>query len=491
MKWLKIIAVTIFISAIFSSCTNKSNSASDVLSGNYWEDQALTDIMPFWTKYAKDNKSGVFFTNLDSLWSPFGSKDKYPSMISRHLFSYSAAYLLSGNEDHLKIADNTVKWLLGKAWDKEYGGWFDALDSVGNPVLTTKTTFDQVYAITGLTLYYFVTHDSTVLKYIEKSNDLLEEKAWDSTSGGYFNVMKRDWSVSDSNKSFSSQVTPASGYLFYLYQATREKKYLDQIDRILNTTMDKMVDRESGWVLENFDRNWKYLQGKNDESEINIGHNIEAASMLLKDYLLTSNQDHLKSAKILAEKISRSGVLNDKEVWLTTVNRTSSTKHGSSTYWWVQAYGNMFNLYLYHVSGESKYLDNFQKGATFWDSCFMDKKHGDTYYSVDTAGRYKNGTKATQFKTSYHSIEHCLLNSLCLNLWVNDKPVEFHFRIASSQNGELLYPVLLEDERIKISKVLIDNKDQSSLIAEGQAIRLPVLLNSEVVVTLMNSNLSK
>jgi cellobiose epimerase len=484
------IGVSILLT-IFSSCSNSHQNTSDVLSGNYWKTQALTDIMPFWTKYALDKKSGAFFTNLNSLWLPFGSQDKYPSMVSRHLFSYSVAYLLSGDEDNLKIADNTVKWLLENAWDKEYGGWYDALDSEGKPVQTTKTTFVQVYAITGLTLYYFVTHDSTVLNYIEKSNELLESKVWDSTSGGYFNMMNRDWTVSDSNKSFSSQVTPVSGYLIYLYQATREKKYLDQINRILDTTMNKMADKESGWILENFDRNWNYISGKEDETEINIGHNIEAAWMLFRNYLLSGNPDHLKSAKILTRKINKYGALHEKEIWLTTVGRSSSAMHGPDTYWWVQAYGNMFNLYLHHVLGESQYLDDFQKGASFWNSCFMDKKHGDTYFSVDTAGRTNDKTKATRFKTSYHSIEHCLLNMLCLDLWINNTPVEFHFRISYSHDGDLLYPSILEDENIKISKVVIDALNQPDLLQDGQDIRLPDLNNSKVVVTLENRKNSK
>lgn len=491
MKWLKICAAGVILSTIFSLCTNKPDSASKVLTGNYWKNQALTDIMPFWTKYAQDKVSGAFFTNLDSLWLPFGSQDKYPSMISRHLFSYSVAYLLSGDEENLKIADNTVKWLVGNAWDKEYGGWFDALDARGKPVQTTKTTFVQVYAITGLTLYYFVTHDTTVLRYIEKSNGLLESKVWDSNSGGYFNMMNRDWSVADSNKSFSSQVTPVSGYLFYLYQATREKRYLDQINKIMDTTMNKMADRESGWILENFDRDWKYIPGREDETEINIGHNIEAATMLLHDYLLTGNRDHLNSAKILAGKINSYGALHDKEIWLTSVNRTSSARHAGNIYWWIQAYGNIFNLYLYHVLGESSYLDGFQKGSEFWDSFFMDKRHGDTYFSVDTAGRPDDRTKATRFKTSYHSIEHCLLNMLCLSFWVNNTPVEFHFKISSSREGDMLYPSILEDKNIEVSKVVIDDLNQPDLANRGQEIRLPELKNSKVVVTLENPENSK
>ncbi len=491
MRWFRTSTIVVFMLALFSFCTNKSDATSGVLSGAYWKDQALNDIMPYWTKYAQDTKSGVFFTNLDSLWQPFGNSDKYPSMISRHLFSYSVSYLLSGNKDDLKVAEKTVKWLLDHAWDKEYGGWFDSMDENGNPVETTKTTFVQVYAITGLAMYYFITHDSLVLSYIEKSNSLLESKAWDQSANGYYNVMNRDWSIKDSNKSFSSQVTPVSGYLIYLYCATREAKYLNQIEKIMETTTAYMIDKESGWILEDFDRNWMYLVGKQNKTEVNIGHNIEWAWMLLRIYFLTGKIQYLNSAREITTKIAKWGVLNEKEVWLTTTGRKFPFEHGSDTYWWVQAYGNMFNLYWYHSDGEDKYLDGFQRGAIFWDTYFVDKKHGDNFFSTDTTGIVKDATKANRFKTSYHSMEHCLLNYLCLNLWINKVPVEFHFRINSSRNGELLYPVLLEDKNIKISRVVIKNKDQNPLMIGDQAIRLPELQNTELKVFLINQNSTK
>jgi mannobiose 2-epimerase len=486
MGRLKTIIGLFIILVILSYCTDRPCKTSDVLSGDYWKEQALKDIIPFWTENSRDEISGAFYTNLDSAWMPVGNQEKYPSMISRHLFSYSVAYLLSGKEEYIMIADSTFKWLISKAWDKEYGGWFDALDTRGNSVQTTKTTFVQVYAITGLAMYYFVTHDSTAYKYIEESNEFLERYAWDNNEGGYFNMMNRDWSVSDSNKSFSSQVTPVSGYLFYLYQATREQKYLDQINKILEVTMKNMVDNESGWILEDFTSNWEYIHGREDASEINIGHNIEAAWMLLRSYLITGYQPHLKSALSIADNIDRSGVFRENGIWLTTTGRLSPSGHSAETYWWIQAYGNMLNLYLYHIVRDSKYLDDFRKGSDFWDSFFMDRKHGDTFFSVDTSGGIIDATKATRFKTSYHSMEQCLLNFLCLNLWINEEPVELYFRIKSSAEGIRLFPALLEGKDTGIQKVQINGKDQTSPVCDGQAILLPDLINSQVKVHLIN-----
>ncbi len=465
---------------LLTGCTNKpplvkSPAATDVLSGEYWKNQALEEIMPYWTKYSRDTISGAFYTNLDSLWKPFGSRDKYPSMISRHLFSYSSAYLLSGNDNDLIIADSTVRWLLDHAWDRQYGGWFDALDKEGNPVQTTKSTFVQVYAITGLVMYYVVTHDSTVLKYIKKSNDLLERKVWDTKAGGYYNVMNRDWSINDSNKSFSSEITPVSGYLIYLYLATREKVYLDQIDRILRITAKNMIDEESGWILEDFDQDWKYIPGKPEAEEINTGHNIEGAWMLFRTCLLTGNENLLKSGELLSDKLLQSGVFNRNNIWLSTSSRTNKSLHGTSTYWWIQAYGNMFSLYHYHITKDHRLLDNFVKGAIRWDESFIDRKHGDTFFSTDSAGRTTEATKATRFKASYHNMEQCILNYLCLNLWVNKEPAELHFMIHSSYDGEILYPVIIEDKSIKIKSVTGKNQDQISLKVEDQGILLPKL----------------
>ncbi len=474
--------ITLGLWLLIVSCNTGREKSPDVMSGSYWKTQALEHIMPYWTGNAIDKKYGAFHTNLDSAWDQYGSRDKFPSMISRHLFSYSSAYLLSGNNEDIRIADSTFSWLIEKAWDKEYGGWYDALDEKGDPVQYSKTTFVQVYAVTGLTMYYFVTKDERALEYIEKSNHLLEMHVWDSISKGYFNSMNRDWSILDSNKSFSSMITPVSGYLIYLYQATKEQKYLDQINRILDVTVENMIDPESGWVLEDFDRDWNYISRKNDASEVNIGHNIEASWMLLRNYLLTGNTGHRESAIMLAEKIYSSGVFRDNGIWLTSAGRLNPSLHSADTYWWIQAYGNMFSLYLYKTSGDEKYLDDFRKGAVLWENSFMDYRNGDTYFSVDSSGNVTDARKANQFKASYHNIEHCLLNFLALNLWVNNDPVELHFRIRSSVDGDLLYPNILEDKYVKIKKVVVDRGEGDISVKDEGVIILPEIKDNKVTV---------
>ncbi len=83
-------------------------------------------------------------------------------------------------------------------------------------------------------------------------------------------------------------------------------------------------------------------------------------------------------------------------------------------------------------------------------------------------------------------MEHCLLNFLCLNLWINDEPVGLYFRMKPSAEEIRLFPALLEGKDTGIQKVQINGKDQTFPVIDGQAILLPDYINSQVKVHLIN-----
>ncbi|MCK4289157.1 MAG: AGE family epimerase/isomerase, partial [Bacteroidales bacterium] len=347
---------------IISGCSDPGNQEStdvekttvsdtNVFEGNFWKNQALTDILPYWTKYSLDTVDGAFITHLDRSWNQISGTEKYPSMISRHIFSYSVAYLFTGEDKYLKIASDAVDFLLEHAWDKEYGGWYDKLDIQGNPIKTTKGSFIQFYTNTGLAMYYLVTHDKNVLEHIEKSNEIAETKRRDSINGGFFNLLNRDLSVKSYDRSFSSEVVPVSSYMLYLYLATRDDKYLHQAERIMKMVLNKMKDPETNWILESFDKDWNYKERTdNFENEINIGHNQEVVWMFYRLYLLTGKKEYLDSTKVITEKIYKWGV-GENGAWYSSAGRIDPSLHTDFSYWWIQVYGNMFDIFNYKLTG--------------------------------------------------------------------------------------------------------------------------------------------
>ena len=487
---IRLIGIKLFLLLLIiiqAGCGNGTSPVSNVQDGRYWKDQAINDILPYWTDNAMDRDSGAFITNLDAQWKHGSDSRKYPSMIGRHIFSYSVAYLMTGTEEYLDIAEQTKDFLLEKAWDTEHGGWYDVLNRDGTPDIRTRNMFIQTYALTGLAMYYFVTHDREVLEYIIESDRLLETALLDTLNDGYYNVAGDDWQIIDSNKSFASQVAPVSGYLLYMYLATGDSVYLQRSRRIMDWVSDRMRDPWSGWILEYFDRNWSMLES--DPDIINVGHNIEVAWMLLRLTMLNGTGGIPETARQLEDLLYAATFREETGLWLTTLGRRDPRITDDFTYWWIQAYGNMYSLCSYRISGNKERLDHFIKGAEFWDSYFLDRDNGDTFTSVYHNGVAKDSTKANPYKTSYHSIEQCLLNYLYLSFWVNHELVRLHFRIMDPREGDLLFPVLVEDMDVVVRDARHEGTSgNEKLTFSERTVSLPEADIARITVTLGNKS---
>jgi mannose/cellobiose epimerase-like protein (N-acyl-D-glucosamine 2-epimerase family) len=245
-----------------------------------------------------------------------------------------------------------------------------------------------------------------------------------------------------------------------------------------------MVDKKSGWVLESFDKNWNYQRAANDQREINVGHNIETAWSLARLHRLNNREDYLHAATVLSDSLHHYGFNSQKGFWFASIGNDDPARHSEDTYWWIQAYGNMFDLYLAGLHPQQNYTKHFLKGAAFWDTYFLDKEKGDTHLSVLESGEVKDFRKANQFKSSYHNMEHCLLNYFYLGCWVNPEPLTLYFKITSAREGEKLYPLPIEKLNALIKEVTINGKAYGIEGAEQGMVTLPALSDASVAITM-------
>jgi len=480
-------ALLLLLTALIGSSCDKKPAASDIPSGDYWKEQGTDHILDYWTINARDTAEGAFYTFLDRRWQPYKGNEKHPGMISRHIFSYSVGYLLSGDDEYLRLAGQAADYLIEHGWDHKYGGWYNSLDRYGNVTDSAKDGFFQPYAITGLAMYYFVTHDKKALSYIQQSNEIMETYARDQEFGGYYRSLNRDLSVQSSNKDFSPQLAPVSGYLIYLYLATRDELYLKQMERIMDLVTTKMSPPGEPWILERFDRRWNYTyQAREDGTELNTGHNIEVVWMLLRLYELTGRDDYLQRATVLQQEVYEYGFADNVGVWYHRTGRSDPLLHNESSPWWIQAYGNMCSLYLYHIKGDREFLDIFKKGAEFWNRYFMDDKYGAAYLSVNINGNIDKASKAVRTKTSYHSMEHAMINYIYTSLLVGKEPVRLYFKISEAVPGEKLFPLPVEPSSFTVSRVMINRESWSDFAAAKGFIRLPGWKDMEIEVIVEN-----
>lgn len=466
----------------FSSGLAQSNNP-DLLDGEFWKTQGLETVMSAWIENGVDTTDGQFHAFMDRQWNPYNENLKYPGMLSRHLFSFSAAYMMSGDVLYLNKANELFKYLTDHGWDEEYGGWYYAINPEGEAVDSQKDLFMNIYATAGLAMYYMITHDKKAIEYIRKTRALLNEHAWDDNHGGYYRRLDRSWKVTNGNKVFTPQVAPVSGYLLYLYAATQNEDYLDETKQLMLLVSNRMQDQELGWIREKFDKSWQPTATNRNKEQIDIGHNIEVAWIWLRLYAITDDASYKKKAETLYKKLHKHA-FREKGAWLHKMALTDPAQHPETTNWWIQAYGNMLELPMYHFGNNSESLNHFENGAAFWNKAFVDKQYGGTTLSATLAGTIDRGDKAVRTKTSYHAMEHSLLNYLYLNLWINEQPVKLYFyRDANSDNAPLC-PLPINDSKAHITEVSINGHSLDISDPANSCVSIPSESKGSIKVTI-------
>ncbi|MEK6757158.1 MAG: AGE family epimerase/isomerase, partial [Bacteroidota bacterium] len=268
---------------------------------------------------------GAFYMSLTRSWQPTPPWDKYPAMISRQVYGFSAAYLLSGDRKYLEVAREAVDYLLKHAWDKQYGGWFAVLTQTGEPRDSTKSVDLQLYTDVGLALYYFVTGDERVLSHIKESVGIRKTYARDKEFGGYYQVLHRDLSVKDSSKSKHSHFGYTSSLLLNLSMATRDPEILSFAEELMQITMERMTDPEYGWLRgfpSRYDRRWNFTPVMMGGKEvISAGAQLTGALAFLRLYELTGKEVYRKEGVRLGEQAMRYASDSTRGGWYDILER--------------------------------------------------------------------------------------------------------------------------------------------------------------------------
>ena len=84
-----------------------------------------------------------------------------------------------------------------------------------------------------------------------------------------------------------------------------------------------------------------------------------------------------------------------------------------------------------------------------------------------------DGGKATDWHTSYHEIEHALLNYLYLYLYVDQEPAVLHFRLDGAGGGKKHYVPMVDDPGVGIREVNINGRAWEDFNSQERSVALP------------------
>jgi mannose/cellobiose epimerase-like protein (N-acyl-D-glucosamine 2-epimerase family) len=433
--------------------------------------------------------------------------------ISRLVYGFATAYLLTGDDRYLEGAErgteylrahmrfydadeNIVYWYHGidvkghretKVFASEFGDDFDAIPA-----------YEQIYALAGPTQTYRVTGDPLILRDAEMTIDLFDRFYLDRNRGGYFSHLdpitldprSESLGVNKGRKNWNSVGDHAPAYLINLYLATGEDRYA----RMLEYTFDTIVKyfpnyAESPFVQEKFFEDWSADRTHMwQQNRGVVGHNLKIAWNLMRMNSLKEKPEYVELARKIATMMPPIGGDQQRGGWYDVMER--ELKPGQSLHrfafhdrkaWWQQEQGILAFLILNGVLKDDEYLRIARESSSFYNAFFLDHDDGAVYFNVLASGiPYLMGTerfKGSHSMSGYHSFELSYLAQTYTNLLIYKQPLPLYFKPRPDgfkRNILRVQPDILPAGSIRIGDVWINDEPYKNFDSNNLTVKLPV-----------------
>ena len=379
---------------------------------NELSEELTCGILPFWTTFLGDGEH--FAGRIDGRGKAHPEAGKGAVLIARMLWTFSAAYRMTGRSEYLDVARKVRELLVSRLIDPVYGGVYWEIAPGGDPLCCKKQSYAIGFAIYGLSEYVRATGDPAALDEAAALFGALEEHVWDAARGGYAEALTRDWrpledmrlSEKDANTYFSMNthlhlLEPCANLL----RVWPEGRVAEAVRRLLRIHTDRIFDPQTGHLNLFFDAEWR-PQGRT----VSYGHDIEAswlideAADLLGDPQITAGAGSVSEAlaKAAAEGVQPDGSLIYEHDPLT--GRTDADRH-----WWVQAEAVVGFVNRYERTGDEAFLRRSRDAWRYIRTHLCDTENGEWFWSVRADGSVnRDDDKAGFWKCPYHNSRMCL-----------------------------------------------------------------------------------
>ena len=362
----------------------------------------IDNLLPWWSSKTPDYVNGGFYGRIDMNDSIYAEADKAGVLNSRIMYTFSAAYRVTGDTSYLRIAARAKDYCIGYFIDKEFGGAYHMLDYRGFPKNTTKHIYTNAYFIYGFAEYVRATGDEEVLEAAKALFELFEKHAFDREYNGYFEDFNREWErvslsiTGASNVDEKTQNTMMQIMLAYtnLYRVWQEEKIAERLRNLVELFLDKIINPNTYNLHYIMDR---YLN--NISETVSYGHDIELAWFLRDAALLLDDPQLLKRVEDTSVKMAEAvekAIQPDGSVL--NIIRTGNENRS----WWPQTEAIVGYFDAWEISGEEKFLDYAINCWNYTRDHFIDRTNGGWFSRANADGE-ASGDKVTPSVCPYHN----------------------------------------------------------------------------------------
>jgi mannose/cellobiose epimerase-like protein (N-acyl-D-glucosamine 2-epimerase family)/anti-anti-sigma regulatory factor len=441
-----------------------------------------------------------------------GSLRQETDTISRMIYGFASAYLMTGEDRFLEAAEKGTEYLRKHLrfidHDKDIVYWYHGIDvKAGHERKIFASEFgddydaipayEQIYALAGPTQTFRITGDPAILDDIRMTINLFDRHYADPDKGGYFSHIDpvtfdpRDDSLGPNRarKNWNSVGDHAPAYLINLVLATGDQRYADFLVNTGDTIERYFQDYDhSPFVQEKFHEDWSHDKtwGWQQNRGV-VGHNLKIAWNLMRIHHMRPNEKYVEFARKIAEVMPEVGGDRQRGGWYDVMDRERQPGQKFNRYawhdrkaWWQQEQGILAYLILAGSLKEPQYEKLARESVAFYNAFFLDNDSGAVYFNVLASGMpYLLGNerlKGSHSMSGYHSTELCYLSAVYSNLLVTRQPMDLHFKPkpkAWKDNILRVAPDLLPEGSVRIEEVWIDGQRHTDFDAAALTVKLP------------------
>ncbi len=435
--------------------------------------------------------------------------------ISRMIYGFATAYLLTGEDRYLEAAEKGTVYLRThmRAIDEDAHivYWYHAMDVQGGKerkILASQfgddydaiPAYEQIYALAGPMQTYRITGDPAILHDAEMTINLFNRSFLDPVKGGYFSHIDpvtfdpraESLGKDSARKNWNSIGDHAPAYLINLWLATGDDKYADFLISIADTIVQHFPDYEqSPFVQERYHEDWTpdTTWGWQQNRAV-TGHNLKIAWNLMRIHHLRPNESYPDLARKIAEIMPNYGMDQQRGGWYDVVERVRASGEEWNRFvwhdrkaWWQQEQAILAYLILHGSLKDPAHLRLARESEAFYNAFFPDHDNGGVYFNVMANGLpYLVGTerlKGSHSMSGYHSFELCYLAAVYSNLLITKQPMDFYFK---PQPGVLkdnilrVQPDILPSGSVRLEAVWINGEPYKDFDADAMTVKLPTAL---------------
>ncbi len=480
-----------------------------------WWVRQIQALGEFWLK-AQFGGQEIDYTNYRTTVTLDGikPKDNYrqeTDTISRLVYGFATAYMLTGDERFLEGAEKGTEYLREHMrfvdLDEGITYWYHGVDvhgkqetkifaSVNGDDYHAIPAYEQIYALAGPVQTYRVTGDPRILEDARQTIELFDRFFLDKEKGGYFSHLdpitldprSASLGANRAKKNWNSVGDHAPAYLINLYLATGDQRYGRMLEYTFDTIAKYFPDYDnSPFVQEKFHEDWSHdTTHMWQQNRGVVGHNLKIAWNLMRMFGERPKPEYEQFARKIAEVMPNVGCDLQRGGWYDVMERKlreGETCHRMAFHdrkaWWQQEQGILAYLILHGILGDEEYLRIARESSAFYNAFFLDYYDGGVYFNVLANGiPYLMGTerfKGSHSISGYHSFELAYLAQVYTNLLITKKPLTLHFKpLPGGLPNNLLRvaPDILPAGSVRISQVWVDGKPYTHFNADRMTVSM-------------------